>query len=171
MRSTRTSGRSSRCTATTSSSLNAGITKSSCGLSSAVAAFGLTERQARFLVTVMVHAGCFLERQYCTFTGTVAGDIVTRNDIDYCNEALQVDPLPARDRASTLVNRGAIYKFLTKPWDDEQLRNNISQAFQHHNQAKQKDGVAGDGSSSTMRMRAAILLSRLRRLPACRAAR
>lgn len=39
----------------------------------AVAAFGFTERQCRFLVTVMVHAGCFLERQYCTFTGTVRG--------------------------------------------------------------------------------------------------
>lgn len=39
----------------------------------AVAAFGFTERQSRFLVTVMVHAGCFLERQYCTFTGPVRG--------------------------------------------------------------------------------------------------
>lgn len=35
----------------------------------AVAAFGLTERQAHFLVTVMVHAGVFLERQYCAFAG------------------------------------------------------------------------------------------------------
>jgi hypothetical protein len=33
----------------------------------AVAAFGFTERQARFLVTVMVHSGVFLERQYCAF--------------------------------------------------------------------------------------------------------
>ncbi len=30
------------------------------------------------------------------------------------------------------INRGAIYKFLTKPWDDEALRNDIAQAFQHH---------------------------------------
>jgi hypothetical protein len=34
---------------------------------------GFTERQREFLVTVMVHAGCFLERQYCAFTGTVRG--------------------------------------------------------------------------------------------------
>ena len=27
------------------------------------------------------------------------------------------------------INKGAIYKFLTKPWDDDQLRHNISQAF------------------------------------------
>jgi hypothetical protein len=30
-----------------------------------VSAFGFTERQARFLVNVMVHSGVFLERQYC----------------------------------------------------------------------------------------------------------
>ncbi len=35
----------------------------------AVSAFGFTERQARFLVTVMVHSGVFLERQYCAFAG------------------------------------------------------------------------------------------------------
>jgi response regulator RpfG family c-di-GMP phosphodiesterase len=28
------------------------------------------------------------------------------------------------------INEGAIYKFLTKPWDDEQLRQNILEAFQ-----------------------------------------
>jgi hypothetical protein len=33
----------------------------------AVAGFGFTERQARFLVTVMVYSGVFLERQYCAF--------------------------------------------------------------------------------------------------------
>jgi hypothetical protein len=27
--------------------------------------FGFTQRQREFLVTVMVHSGCFLERQYC----------------------------------------------------------------------------------------------------------
>jgi FixJ family two-component response regulator len=30
------------------------------------------------------------------------------------------------------INRGAIYKFLTKPWDDEQLRANVREAFQRH---------------------------------------
>ncbi len=33
----------------------------------AVAAFGFTERQARFLVTVLVHSGVFIERQYRAF--------------------------------------------------------------------------------------------------------
>jgi hypothetical protein len=39
----------------------------------ALGGFGFTQRQREFLVTVMVHSGCFLERQYCAFTGTVRG--------------------------------------------------------------------------------------------------
>ena len=30
------------------------------------------------------------------------------------------------------INRGAIYKFLTKPWEDELLRANVEEAFQRH---------------------------------------
>lgn len=36
---------------------------------------------------------------------------------------------------TSAINEGAIYKFLTKPWDDEQLRGNIAEAFQHKNLA------------------------------------
>ena len=39
----------------------------------AVAPFGFTERQAWFLVHVMVYAGVFLERQYCAFAGIAHG--------------------------------------------------------------------------------------------------
>ena len=39
----------------------------------ALGGFGFTERQRAFLVTVMVHSGCFLERHYCAFTRTVRG--------------------------------------------------------------------------------------------------
>ena len=39
----------------------------------ALAGFGFAQRQREFLATVMVHAGCFLERQYCAFTGTARG--------------------------------------------------------------------------------------------------
>ncbi len=30
------------------------------------------------------------------------------------------------------INEGAIYKFLTKPWDDQQIRNHVHQAFRYH---------------------------------------
>ena len=40
---------------------------------SAVAALGFTERQADFLVHVMLHSGVCLGRQYCTFAGIARG--------------------------------------------------------------------------------------------------
>jgi hypothetical protein len=43
----------------------------------AIAAFGFTERQARFLVEVLIHSGVFVERQYCTFAGIVHGQKTT----------------------------------------------------------------------------------------------
>ena len=30
------------------------------------------------------------------------------------------------------INRGAIYRFYTKPWNDVQLRDNIRHAFRHY---------------------------------------
>lgn len=39
----------------------------------ALGGLGITQRQREFLVAVMVHSGCFLERQYCAFTRTVRG--------------------------------------------------------------------------------------------------
>jgi hypothetical protein len=39
----------------------------------AVGSFGFTERQSRFLTTVMVHGGVCLRRQYCTFAGIERG--------------------------------------------------------------------------------------------------
>lgn len=35
------------------------------------------------------------------------------------------------ESVTTAINEGAIYKFLTKPWDDELLRKNIREAFEH----------------------------------------
>jgi hypothetical protein len=39
----------------------------------AIKSFGLTERQARFLVAVMLHGGICVERQYCKFAGIAHG--------------------------------------------------------------------------------------------------
>jgi hypothetical protein len=40
----------------------------------ALRAFGFTERQARFLVTVLIHSGVFVPRQYRAFAGVAAAD-------------------------------------------------------------------------------------------------
>ncbi|MBP7619388.1 MAG: hypothetical protein KA745_00355 [Gemmatimonadales bacterium] len=39
----------------------------------AVARFGFTDRQARFLVQVLLHSGVFVERQFCQFAGIAHG--------------------------------------------------------------------------------------------------
>src|SRR3954465_8307656 len=44
----------------------------------AIEEFGFTSRQARFLVTVLLHAGVCVPRQYATFAGTAYGHNVTR---------------------------------------------------------------------------------------------
>ncbi|MNY26694.1 Hydrogenase transcriptional regulatory protein hupR1 [compost metagenome] len=46
------------------------------------------------------------------------------------------------------INQGAIYKFLTKPWDDAQLRATVAQAFQHFNLATHKEETTS-GSDAT----------------------
>jgi hypothetical protein len=43
------------------------------GRVAAIMAFGFTERQARFLVNVLVFSGVFIERQYRAFTGVAHG--------------------------------------------------------------------------------------------------
>lgn len=40
------------------------------------------------------------------------------------------------------INEGAIYKFLTKPWDDEQLRANIQEAFRYKGLADENRRLA-----------------------------
>jgi hypothetical protein len=68
----------------------------------AVGKFGFTERQARFLVTVMLHAGVCVPRQYARFAGTAYGHNVTEF----------FDRLVERGYASAtncLHNRAALY--------------------------------------------------------------
>ena len=40
--------------------------------------------------------------------------------------------------ASSAINEGAIYKFFTKPWDGELMRNNVREAF-HHSELNHKN--------------------------------
>jgi response regulator RpfG family c-di-GMP phosphodiesterase len=36
------------------------------------------------------------------------------------------------ESVTSAINEGAIYRFMTKPWDEEQIRNNIREAFEHY---------------------------------------
>jgi len=49
------------------------IQRANAARADALATFGFTDRQARFLVQVLLHAGVFVPRQYCQFAGIVHG--------------------------------------------------------------------------------------------------
>ena len=75
---------------------------------SALRDYRLTQRQREFLVTVMVHSGCFLERQYCEFTSTVRG----HNSREFMARLIRgfvraIEPGP--------VQRGGLYHVHHKP--------------------------------------------------------
>jgi hypothetical protein len=68
----------------------------------AVSQFGYTERQARFLVTVMLHSGVCVPRQYAEFAGTAYGHKVSKF----------FDKLARREHATVcgcLHNRAQLY--------------------------------------------------------------
>jgi DNA-binding NtrC family response regulator len=44
------------------------------------------------------------------------------------------------------INRGEIYRFYTKPWDDQALRDNIREAFRYHALMHGDDGHAPTGT-------------------------
>lgn len=74
----------------------------------AVAEFGFTERQARFLVTVMLHSGVCLLRQYTAFAGIVHGQ-KTRRFFHKLVSRGYARAYPCRH------NRGRVYHVLHKP--------------------------------------------------------
>jgi hypothetical protein len=73
----------------------------------AIADFGFTERQARFLVTVMLHSGVCLLRQYTTVAGIVHGQ-KTRKFFDKLVGRRLATAYPRRH------NRGRVYRSATR---------------------------------------------------------
>ena len=52
------------------------------------------------------------------------------------------------------INRGAIYKFLTKPWEDELLRDNVRQAFEHYEMAYENERLKSELTEANARLAA-----------------
>lgn len=46
------------------------------------------------------------------------------------------------------INKGAIYKFLTKPWDDDLLRANIQEAVEHFELAHENERLVRELESA-----------------------
>jgi hypothetical protein len=69
--------------------------------------FGFTERQARFLLHVLVHSGVFLERQYCQSAGIAHGqkthDFLRGQDLETTQRYMHLSPA-ALDAAIRLLD-------------------------------------------------------------------
>lgn len=52
------------------------------------------------------------------------------------------------------INRGAIYKFLTKPWEDDLLRENVRQAFEHYEMAFENERLKRELTDANARLAA-----------------
>ena len=74
-----------------------------------IAAFGFTDRQARFLLEVLLHSGVFLERQYCQFSRIVHGQKST----DFIRSL--VDRHFASPIAPGKLHRGRLFHVHYKP--------------------------------------------------------
>ncbi len=75
----------------------------------AIAAFGFTDRQARFLLEVLLHPGVFLERQYCQFAGIVHGQKTTNFIRDLVDRRLATPITPGK------LHRGRMFHLHYKP--------------------------------------------------------
>ncbi|MEK6663053.1 MAG: response regulator [Pseudomonadota bacterium] len=52
------------------------------------------------------------------------------------------------------INRGAIYRFLTKPWEDDLLRENVQQAFEHYEMAYENERLKSELTEANARLAA-----------------
>jgi hypothetical protein len=75
----------------------------------AVAAFGFTDRQARFLLEVLLHSGVFLERQYCQFAGIAHGQKTTNFIRSLVDRRLATPITPGK------LHRGRMFHLHYKP--------------------------------------------------------
>jgi EAL domain-containing protein (putative c-di-GMP-specific phosphodiesterase class I)/FixJ family two-component response regulator len=60
------------------------------------------------------------------------------------------------------INEGAVYKFLTKPWDDERLREHVNEAFRHKEMADDNRELSGRLQSANQEL--AVVNQRMQKL-------
>src|SRR5574343_213500 len=61
------------------------------------------------------------------------------------------------------INEGAIYKFLTKPWDDSMIRANIAEAFRHKELGDDNRRLAGELARANAELQG-LLVEKQRRI-------
>ena len=84
--------------------------------------------------------------------------------VEFLNRAHQLRPDTVRialsgytdlDSVTDAINRGAIYKFLTKPWDDELLRRNIAEAFERYHLKRENQRLFSELTENSARLKEA----------------
>ena len=53
---------------------------------------------------------------------------------------------------TSAINEGAIYKFLTKPWEDEVMRATVREAFERHELIRENERLGEDARAANLRM-------------------
>lgn len=117
---------------------------------SALSDYGLTLGQRQFLVTVMVHSGCFLERQYCAFTGTARG----QNSREFVARlvargfARAIEPGPVRRGRLYHVHHKPLYEAIGQPDNRNRRVHSIGRMVER---VMILDAVLNEGGPSTRR--------------------
>ena len=99
---------------------------------------------------------CSAKEALCMLVSNEVGVIISdqrmpeMSGVDFLRRAKQLHPDSVRmvlsgytdlQSVTDAINEGAVYKFLTKPWDDEQLRGLIREAFQYYGMKKERDSL------------------------------
>jgi len=83
------------------------------------------------------------------------------NGVEFLRRAKEIRPDTVRivlsgytelKSVTDAINEGSVYKFLTKPWDDGQLRANIHEAFHHFELAAENARLAGELAAANERL-------------------
>jgi CheY-like chemotaxis protein len=81
--------------------------------------------------------------------------------VDFLRRAKQLHPNSIRivlsgytdlNSVTEAINEGAVYKFLTKPWEDDLLRANISEAFQRYEMRRDLDRTVAELASANQEL-------------------
>jgi hypothetical protein len=107
--------------------------------------FGLTERQARFLATVMLHSGVFVGRQYAAFAGITHGQKV-HDFIEKVVARKLVTPIALGSTGQTRifhVHHKPLYAAICEPDNRNRRRVTIDRAIER---LMVLDGVLADRS-------------------------
>jgi EAL domain-containing protein (putative c-di-GMP-specific phosphodiesterase class I)/FixJ family two-component response regulator len=53
---------------------------------------------------------------------------------------------------TSAINEGAIYKFLTKPWEDEVMRTTVREAFERHDLLRENERLGDEARAASLRL-------------------